>query len=155
MEEGLLPYKDAFYKECTIIDFFIKTLNEIKIQIEFYGYICEKDFQLFSHKAERIIKNIGVLKTNISSFKDEPSNLYLLENQCLKFLQIYYSTFQKLYPDCFNSVKTSIGPIAQNLENAKKNVLNHSISMLKQSIWLKFRLMLKNHTVRVSSAARQ
>ena len=133
MEEGLLPYKDSFYKECNLIDFFIKTLNEIKAQIDFYGYLCEKDFQLFSHKAERIIKNVGVLKTNISSVKDEPSNLYLLQTQCLKLLQIYYSTFQKLYPDILNSVKASIGPISKNLENAKKNVLNHSVSMLKQS----------------------
>ena len=131
MEEALLPYKDNFKKECNIIDFFVKILNEIKTQIEFYGYICEKDFQLFSHKAERIIKNVGILKKNISSFKDEPSNLYLLENQCLKFLQIYYSTFQKLYPDILTSVKTSIAPIAQNLENAKKNVLNHSVLTLK------------------------
>ena len=47
MEEKLLQYKDDFNKECKIIDFFVKTLNEIKIQIDFYGYLCEKDFKIF------------------------------------------------------------------------------------------------------------
>ena len=75
-----------------------------------------------------------MLKKNLSPYKDEPSNLYLVENECLKVLQIYYTTYKNLYPNCFKSIKGSIRPIAKNMENAKKTILDHSISMLKQSL---------------------
>ena len=134
MEEELLPYKGDFHKECDVIDFFVKTLNEIKTQIEFYGYICEKDYKIFSYKAEKGLKKLEILKQKITIYKDEPSNLYLIENELLKGLHIYYSTYKKLYPECFKSIKSSIKPICQNLENVKKNILSHSISMLKLSL---------------------
>ena len=38
----------------------------IKTQIEFYGYICEKDFRIFSHKAEKGLKHLEILKTSLS-----------------------------------------------------------------------------------------
>ena len=134
MDENLLPYKEDFYKECNIIDFFVKTLNEIKTQIEFYGYICEKDYNIFSQKADKYLKKIKILKSNLIQYKDEPSNLYLVEEQVIKGLHIYYSTYKKLYPDCLQSIKASVQPITQNLENTKRNILNHSISMLKLSL---------------------
>ena len=133
MEEKLLQYKDDFHKECNIIDFFVKTLNEVKIQIEFYGYLCEKDFKIFTQIAEKNLKKINVLKTNLSSYKDEPSNLYLVESEIIKVMQIYFTTYRKLYPDCWKSIKGNINPIASNLENTKNNILNHSISMLQQA----------------------
>ena len=134
MEEELLVYSNHFYKECNTIDFFVKTLDEIKTQIEFYGYICEKDFKIFTYKAEKSLKKLLNLKMNISKYKDEPSNLYLVENELIKILQICYSTYKKLYPDCLKTVKISIIPITHNLENVKKNILEHSIIMLKQSL---------------------
>lgn len=133
MEEKLLPYKDDFYKECNIIDFFVKALNEVKIQIEFYGYLCEKDFKIFTQIAEKNLKKIKLLKDNLSNYKDEPSNLYLVESEIIKVMQIYFSTYQKLYPDCLKSIKANINPIARNLENTKNNILKHSISMLEQA----------------------
>ena len=134
MEEDLLPYKGDFYKECKIIDFFVKTLDEIKAQIEFYGYICEKEFKIFSNKAEKDLENLSNLKLNISKFKEEPSNLFLVENEIIKFLSIYYSTYKSLYPGCFKSIKSSVNSSARNLEKAKKNILANCITMLKQSL---------------------
>ena len=145
MEEDLLPYKEEFFKECKIIDYFLKTLDEIKYQIEFYGYICEKDYKIFSNLAEKTLKNLETLKSNLSPYKDEPSNLYLMENEILKILTIYYTTNKNLYPDCLKSIKSSINPIAKNLENTKKNLLNHSISMLKQTLKTNNRIELKKY----------
>ena len=62
MDENLIPFKDYFYKECTTISFFINVLKEIEVQIGFYGYICEKDFKIFTEKAEKSLKNIEILK---------------------------------------------------------------------------------------------
>ena len=134
MEAELLPYKDNFHNECNLIDFFVKTLNEIKTQIEFYGYICENDCKIFSYKAEKSLKKLETLKQNILPYKDEPSNLFLIENELLKVLHIYYSTYKKLYPECLKSIKLSINPICQNLEDAKNNILNHSISAINLSL---------------------
>ena len=134
MEEKLLQYKDDFNKECKIIDFFVKTLNEIKIQIDFYGYLCEKDFKIFTQIAEKNLKKIHVLKTNLSVYKDEPSNLYLVGSEIIKVIQIYFSTYKKLYPDCLKSIKANINPITRNLENTNNNILDHSISMLEQAL---------------------
>ena len=134
MEKELLPYKDDFYKECNIIDFFVKTLDEIKMQIEFYGSLCEKDYKIFSTNAEKNLKNLEVLKSNLSKYKDEPSNLYLAESETIKFIEIYYSSCKNLYPDCLKSIKGSIGPSSKRIENAKRNILDHSISMLKHSL---------------------
>ena len=145
MEEDLLPYKEEFFKECKIIDYFLKTLDEIKYQIEFYGYICENDYKIFSNLAEKTLKNLETLKSNLSPYKDEPSNLYLMENEILKILTIYYTTNKNLYPDCLKSIKSSINPIAKNLENTKKNLLNHSISMLKQTLKTNNRIELKKY----------
>ena len=46
MDENLVPFKDNFYKECNTINFFLNLLTEIQSQIEFFEYICEKDFKL-------------------------------------------------------------------------------------------------------------
>ena len=135
MEEDLFMYKDIFYKEYNIIDFFVKTLDEIKTQIEFYGYICEKDFRIFSHKAEKGLKHLESLKASLSSYKDEPSNLFFIENELvIKVLHIIFSTYKKLYPDCLKSIKLSIIPLCQNLENTKKDIIKNSLSMIKQSL---------------------
>ena len=135
MEESLLIYKDTFYKECNIIDFFVKSLDEIKTQIEFYGYICEKDFKIFSYIAENGLKHLEILKENISEYKDEPSHLFLIQNELLiKVLHIFFSACKKLFPDCLKSIKLSISPLCQHLENTKNDIINHSLSMLKQSI---------------------
>ena len=87
-----MQYKDDFNKECKIIDFFVKILNEIKIHIEFYGFLCEKDFKIFTQIAEKNLKQINVLKTDLSVYKDEPSNLYLVESEIIKVIQFYFST---------------------------------------------------------------
>ena len=134
MEERLLQYKDDFNKECKIIDFFVKTLNEIKIQIEFYGFLCEKDCTIFTQIAEKNLKKINILKNELSIYKDEPSNLYLVGSEIIKVMQIYFSTYKKLYPDCFKSIKPNIKPISKNLENTKNSILNHCISMLEQTL---------------------
>ena len=145
MEEDLLPYKEDFYKECKIIDFFVKTLDEIKVQIEFYGSICEKEFKIFSNKAEKDLENLNNLKSNISKFKDEPSNLFLVENEIIKYLTIYYSTYKNLYPECFKSIKSSVDSTARNLEKAKKNILAHNITMLNQSLKSNNKIGLKKN----------
>lgn len=134
MDENLIPFKDYFYKECTTISFFINVLKEIEVQISFYGYICEKDFKIFTEKAEKSLKNIEILKSNIKKYKDEPSNLYLISRQLIKFLYIFSSSFKKMYPECLSSIKSNIKPIIQNIKNTRKNIINHSISMLKQTI---------------------
>ena len=134
MEEKLLQYKDDFNKECKIIDFFVKTLNEIKIQIDFYGYLCEKDFKIFTQIAEKNLEKVHILKNQLSNYKDEPSNLYLVGSEIIKVIQIYFSTYKKLYPDCLKSIKANINPITRNLENTKNNILDHSISMLEQAL---------------------
>ena len=84
-------------------------------------------------KPEKNLKKLNVLKTNLSDYKDEPSNLYLFESEIIKVMQIYFSTYRKLYPDCLKSIKGSIKPIVNNLENTKKNILKNSISMLEQA----------------------
>ena len=134
MEEKLLQYKDDFNKECKIIDFFVKALNEVKIQIEFYGYLCEKDCKIFTQIAEKNLEKVHILKNQLSNYKDEPSNLYLVGSEIIKVIQIYFSTYRKLYPDCLKSIKANINPIAKNLENTKKNILKHCISMLDQAL---------------------
>ena len=132
MDENLIPFKEEFFKECTTISFFINVLKEIQTQIEFFGYICEKDYKIYTNKAEKCLKNIEILKSNIKNYKDEPSNLYQIENQLIKFLYIYSSNLKKIYPKCLSSIKPNITPINQNIENTRKNILKHGISMLKQ-----------------------
>ena len=145
MEEELLPYKEEFYKECKTIDFLVKALNEIKVQIEFYGKLCHKECKIFSNNAEKRLKYLEDLKSNISKYKDEPSNLFFIEYEIIKFLYIIYSTYKNLYPDCFNSIKININSIAENLNNTKNNILEHSISMLKQTLKTNNKIELKRY----------
>ena len=134
MDENLIPFKDNFYKECNTINFFLNLLKEIQTQVEFFGYICEKDFKILATRAENGLKNIDVIKTNLKKYKNEPSNLFLIESELLKFLYIYYSSFKNIYQDYLNSFKSNFAPINANIETIRKNILNHSISMLKQTL---------------------
>ena len=132
MDKNLVPFKDDFYKECNTINFFLNILKEIQTQIEFFDYICEKDFKILSLRAEKGLKYLEILKKNIQNYKDEPSNLYLIEEQLIKYLYIYYSSFKNIYSDYLSSIKSNLKPIKVNLENSRKNILTHSISKLKQ-----------------------
>ena len=134
MDENLIPFKDNFYKECNTINFFLNLLKEIQTQVEFFGYICEKDFKILATRAENGLKNIDVIKKNLKKYKNEPSNLFLIESELLKFLYIYYSSFKNIYQDYLNSFKSNFAPINANIETIRKNILNHSISMLKQTL---------------------
>ena len=134
MDENLVPFKEEFYKECNTINIFLNLLGEIQTQIEFFGYICEKDFKILATRAENGLKNIDVIKTNLKKYKNEPSNLFLIESELLKFLYIYYSSFKNIYQDYLNSFKSNFAPINANIETIRKNILNHSISMLKQTL---------------------
>jgi len=134
MDENLLPFKDNFYKECNTINFFLKLLKEIQTQIEFFGYTCEKDFKILSTRSENGIKSLDVIKANIKIYKNEPSNLYLIEDDLIKFLYIYYSSIKNLYKDHLKPIKSYITKINSNIETTRKNILNHSISMLKQTL---------------------
>ena len=95
--------------------------------------------------AEKNLKKIHLLKTNLSIYKDEPSNLYLVGSEIIKVMKIYFSTYRKLYPDCLKSIKANINPIANNLENTKNNILNLSISMLEQALENGDKSELKNY----------
>ena len=132
MDEKLVLFKDDFYKECNTINFFLNLLKEIQTQIEFFDYICEKDFKILSLRAEKGLKYLEVLKKNIKNYNDEPSNLYLIEEQLIKYLYIYYSSFKNIYSDYLSSIKPNLKPININLENTRKNILTHSVSKLKQ-----------------------
>ena len=134
MDENLIPFKDNFYKECNTINFFLNLLKEIQTQVEFFGYICEKDFKILATRAENGLKNIDVIKKNLKKYKNEPSNLFLIESELLKFLYIYYSSFKNIYQDYLKSFKSNFAPINANIETIRKNILNHSISMLKQTL---------------------
>ena len=134
MDENLIPFKDNFYKECNTINFFLKLLKEIQTQIEFFGYTCEKDFKILSTRSENGIKSLDVIKANIKIYKNEPSNLYLIEDDLIKFLYIYYSSIKNLYKDHLKPIKSYITKINSNIETTRKNILNHSISMLKQTL---------------------
>ena len=134
MDENLVPFKDNFYKECNTINFFLNLLTEIQSQIEFFEYICEKDFKLLSSVAEQGLKSIGVYKNNLKKYKNEPSNLYQVTNYLMKFLYIYYSSFKNIYQDYLLSLKKNITPIKSNVENIRKNILKHSVSMLQQAL---------------------
>ena len=134
MDENLIPFKDNFYKECTTINFFINLLKEIQNQIDFFGYICEKDTKILSERSENGIKSLDVLKENIKIYKSEPSNLYSIVNELLKFLYIYYVSFKNIHKDYSTSIKPNIAKIKSHLETTRKNILNHSISMLKQTL---------------------
>ena len=92
MDENLVPFKDNFYKECNTINFFLNLLKEIQTQIEFFGYTCEKDSKILSTRSENGIKSLEVIKANIKIYKNEPSNLYLIVNELIKFLYLYYSS---------------------------------------------------------------
>jgi hypothetical protein len=134
MDENLVPFKDNFYKECNTINFFLNLLTEIQSQIEFFEYICEKDFKLLSSVAEQGLKSIGVYKNNLKKYKNEPSNLYQVTNYLMKFLYIYYSSFKNIYQDYLLSLKKNITPNKSNVENIRKNILKHSVSMLQQAL---------------------
>ena len=117
MDENLIPFKDNFYKECNTINFFLNLLKEIQTQVEFFGYICEKDFKILATRAENGLKNIDVIKTNLKKYKNEPSNLFLIESELLKFLYIYYSSFKNIYQDYLNSFKSNFAPINANIDS--------------------------------------
>ena len=133
MDDNLVPFKDDFYKECNTINFFLKLLEEIQTQIEFYGHICEKDYKIIMERAENGLKYLKILKNNLKIYKDEPSNLFLIENQLIKFSNLYFSSFKNIFPDFESSIKKNISKINQNIKNTKMNILNHSVSMLKQT----------------------
>ena len=77
---------------------------------------------------------MDVIKANIKIYKNEPSNLYLIEDDLIKFLYIYYSSIKNLYKDHLKPIKSYITKINSNIETTRKNILNHSISMLKQTL---------------------
>ena len=133
MDEKLTPFKNDFYKECTIINFFLRLLDEISTQIEFFGYICKKDIKIIYERSETGLKHSQILEKNLKIYKDEPSNLFLIVNQLIKLLYIYYSSFKNIYLDFESSIKKNISPIHQKIKDIKRNILNHSISMLKQA----------------------
>ena len=132
MDENLVKFKDDFYKECNTINFFLKLLDEIHMQIKFFEYICEEDFKIVSERAENGLNYLKKFKKELKKLKDEPSNLFLIENQLIKFLYLYYSSFNTKYPHFESSIKKNISPIKENIESIKKNILNLSISKLKQ-----------------------
>ena len=134
MDENLVPFKDNFYKECNTINFFLNLLKEIQTQIEFFGYTCEKDSKILSTRSENGIKSLDVIKANIKIYKNEPSNLYLIEDDLIKFLYIYYSSIKNLYKDHLKMIKSYISKINSSIEATRKNILNHSLSMLKQTL---------------------
>ena len=134
MDENLLLFKDNFYKECNTINFFLKLLKEIQTQIEFFGYICEKHLKIHLERSENGIINLDVIKANIKIYKNEPSNLYLIEDELIKFLYIYYSSLKNFYKDHLKPIKSFISSINSSIETTRKNILNHSISMLKQTL---------------------
>ena len=90
MDDNLVPFKDDFYKECNTINFFLKLLEEIQTQIEFYGHICEKDYKIIMERAENGLKYLKILKNNLKIYKDEPSNLFLIENQLSNKINIFF-----------------------------------------------------------------
>jgi len=120
MDEYLVPFKEEFYKECNTINFFLNLLEEIRIQIEFFGYICEKDYKIILERAELGIKHLDLLKKNLEVYKDEPSNLFLVENQLIKYIYLYYSSFKNTYPNIISPIKKNIITINQNIKNTKK-----------------------------------
>ena len=134
MDENLVPFKDNFYKECNTINFFLNLLKEIQTQIEFFGYTCEKDSKILSTRSENGIKSLDVIKANIKIYKNEPSNLYLIVNELIKFLYLNYSSLKNLYKDHLKMIKSYISKINSSIEATRKNILNHSLSMLKQTL---------------------
>ena len=134
MDENLVPFKDNFYKECNTINFFLNLLKEIQTQIEFFGYTCEKDSKILSTRSENGIKSLDVIKANIKIYKNEPSNLYLIINELIKFLYLNYSSLKNLYKDHLKMIKSYISKINSSIEATRKNILNHSLSMLKQTL---------------------
>ena len=132
MDENLVPFKEEFYKECNTINIFLNLLGEIQTQIEFFGYICEKDIKIILERAEYGLKYFKIFKKNIEVYKDEPSNLFLIESMIVKYVYLYHSTFKNIYQNFAPMIKKSIEPITQNIKNTKSNILNHSVSMLKQ-----------------------
>ena len=147
MDEYLVPFKEEFYKECNTINFFLNLLEEIRIQIEFFGYICEKDYKIILERAELGIKHLDLLKKNLEVYKDEPSNLFLVENQLIKYIYLYYSSFKNTYPNIISPIKKNIITINQNIKNTKKNILNHSISTFKQMLKTRNRKDLNKYMV--------
>ena len=134
MDENLVPFKDQFYKECNAINFSINLLEEIHTQIKFYEYICEKDFEISSEKTEYGLKKIKDLKKKLKDYKNEPSNVNLILSRLIKFLYVYYSSFNKNNSDFLSSLKKNMEKIKKDIKNTKKNILQHCISMLKQTL---------------------
>ena len=147
MDENLVPFKNEFYKECNTINIFLNLLGEIQTQIEFFGYICEKDIKIILERAEYGLKYLKIFKTNLELYKDEPSNLFLIEKKLIKYVYIYYSTFKNTNQGFVTTIKKNIEPITQNIKNTKKNILSHSISMLKQITQTKNRKDLNKYMV--------
>ena len=147
MDENLVPFKNEFYKECNTINIFLNLLGEIQTQIEFFGYICEKDIKILLERAEYGLKYLKIFKTNLELYKDEPSNLFLIEKKLIKYAYIYYSTFKNTNQGFVATIKKNIEPITQNIKNTKKNILSHSISMLKQITQTKNRKDLNKYMV--------
>ena len=147
MDENLVPFKNEFYKECNTINIFLNLLGEIQTQIEFFGYICEKDIKIILERAEYGLKYLKIFKTNLELYKDEPSNLFLIEKKLIKYVYIYYSIFKNTNQGFVTTIKKNIEPITQNIKNTKKNILSHSISMLKQITQTKNRKDLNKYMV--------
>ena len=147
MDENLVPFKNEFYKECNTINIFLNLLGEIQTQIEFFGYIYEKDIKIILERAEYGLKYLKIFKTNLELYKDEPSNLFLIEKKLIKYVYIYYSTFKNTNQGFVTTIKKNIEPITQNIKNTKKNILSHSISMLKQITQTKNRKDLNKYMV--------
>ena len=73
--------------------------------------------------------------------------LFLIEKKLIKYVYIYYSTFKNTNQGFVTTIKKNIEPITQNIKNTKKNILSHSISMLKQITQTKNRKDLNKYMV--------
>ena len=129
-EKELLKYKKDFYQEYSSIDFFVKTLEEVKSQINFYGSLCKKEYDILYKGAEKTLINLQSLESNIIKYKDDPSNLYLIQKELIQIMHIHYSAYKQYYPECLKAIGTKYQNISKELEEDKNIFLVNSLKKL-------------------------
>ena len=86
MIENLKLYEKDFHYEYKKIEFFCSIINEVRFQLEFFVKLVGKDLEIHSKILNPTLKLINNYRQNVLSYKNEPSNLYIVIDEFIHFI---------------------------------------------------------------------
>ena len=132
MTENLKLYEKDFHYECKKIEFFCSIINEITFQLEFFVKLAGKDLEISSKTLNPTLKLINNYRQTVLIYKNEPSNLYIIIDKFLSFVELVVALFCNDLKDCYEILHENIPKISNKLKNIKEEILQKSLNIMKK-----------------------